>query len=154
ENEPGRATKGAAQALKARVLLYESRWSEAAATAKKVMDSGAYSLFPEYRGLFKLENEGNSEVIWDIQCLQPRFCHGLDNVVTFHVHGEPTKGLVDANDMPDGQTITVTELYNSSNKYEKRDSRSNQTIRSLGYIYNDDIDTREEMYQTGFGTKK
>ena len=41
----GRATKGAALALKARTLLYNSRWAEAAQAAKQVMESGVYQLF-------------------------------------------------------------------------------------------------------------
>lgn len=154
DNEPGRVTKGAAQSLKARVLLYESRWSEAATTAKKVMDSEEYSLFSDYRGLFKLENEGNSEVIWDIQFLQPRFGHGFDNAVTLHSNVAPTKGLVDAYYMEDGRPISESPLYDSSNPYENRDPRLYQTIRLLGYMYNGEIDTRDELDQTGFGTKK
>ena len=153
-NEPGRATKGAAQALKARVLLYESSWSEAAAAAKEVMDSEAYSLFPDYRGLFKLENEGNSEVIWDIQYLMPRFGHAFDNAVTTHSNVAPTKSLVDTYYMIDGQPLTESPLYDPSNPYENRDPRLYQTIRLLGYMYNGEIDTREELDQTGFGTKK
>ncbi|ASW75406.1 hypothetical protein IQ37_02460 [Chryseobacterium piperi] len=43
--EKGRVTKGAALALKARIQLYYNQWSNAAATAKQVMDSGTYSLF-------------------------------------------------------------------------------------------------------------
>lgn len=43
-NEKGRITKGAALALKARVLLYEGRNEEAASTAKEVMALG-YNLF-------------------------------------------------------------------------------------------------------------
>src|SRR5699024_11044034 len=35
DNEPGRATKGAALAFKARVLLYNQRWEDAAEVAKK-----------------------------------------------------------------------------------------------------------------------
>jgi starch-binding outer membrane protein, SusD/RagB family len=56
----GRATKGAALALKARILLYgasplfesAATWSDAAAAAKAVMDLGNYSLHPDYEGLF------------------------------------------------------------------------------------------------------
>ena len=67
----GRATKGAAMALKSRLLLYAASplynagtWSDAAAAAKAVMDLGKYSLFQGgYRELFL--NQDNSEVIFE-----------------------------------------------------------------------------------------
>jgi len=56
----GRATKGAARALKARILLYgasplydgAATWPEAAAAAKAVMDMGKYTLHSDYEDLF------------------------------------------------------------------------------------------------------
>src|SRR5690606_6305121 len=72
----GRATKGAALALKARVLLYyasplnnpsndATRWTNAANAAKAVMDIkelGYYHLHPDYYDLF-FTKAGNKEVI-------------------------------------------------------------------------------------------
>lgn len=153
-NDPGRATKGAALALKARVLLYEGRWEEAANAAQAVMNLEVYSLFPDYRGLFMLENEGNSEVIWDIQFLMPRFGHGFDNAVTLHSNVAPTKELVDAYYMKDGKPISESPLYDPSNPYENRDPRLYQTIRVVGAMYNGEINTADDLDQTGFGTKK
>src|SRR5699024_2696874 len=71
----GRATKGAALSLKARVLLYEAspllnesnnrdKWQAAADAAKEVMDlanEAEYDLYADYRGLFLPENENNQE---------------------------------------------------------------------------------------------
>ena len=59
-SDTGRATRGAALGLKARVLLYEaspllnpendlSKWQAAANAAKAVMDLGIYDLFPDFR---------------------------------------------------------------------------------------------------------
>jgi starch-binding outer membrane protein, SusD/RagB family len=69
-NNIGRVTKGAALALKARTLLYESRWAEAASAAKDVIDLNQYELFPNYRGLFLPQNQNNKEVIFDVQFTQ------------------------------------------------------------------------------------
>src|SRR5690606_4184590 len=59
----GRATKGAAMAIKARALLYRAsplnnpendiqKWRDAANAAKAIIDLNKYSLFPDYRTLF------------------------------------------------------------------------------------------------------
>ena len=48
--EPGRITRGAAHALKARFLLNNEMYSEAAIAAKAVMDSGTYDLFQDANG--------------------------------------------------------------------------------------------------------
>lgn len=154
DNNPGRVTKGAALALKARVLLYEERWNDAASAAKQVMDLNKYSLFPDYRGLFMLGNENNSEIIWDIQFKLPEFGHGYDDAVDRHSNNAPVKELVDAYYMTDGKSIEESSLYDPSDPYENRDPRLYQTVRLLGYNYNGQPDTRAQLDQTGFGTKK
>lgn len=68
----GRATKGAALAMKARMLLYaasplwnpsgtKSKWEAAAKAAEEVMAQG-YTLDPDYKGLFL--NPASSEIIF------------------------------------------------------------------------------------------
>jgi hypothetical protein len=64
----GRATKGAALAIKARVLLNNKKWAEAAAACKEVMDLHTYELYDDYSKLFLPEGEAdNKEVIFAIQ---------------------------------------------------------------------------------------
>lgn len=66
----GRATKGAAQALKAKVLLYNKKYSEAAAIFKQIIDKGNYSLEPEYADLFlpgKGTGDEGPEMIFAVQ---------------------------------------------------------------------------------------
>ena len=70
--ETGRATKGAAMALKSRVLLYAasplhnpsnelSRWEEAAAAAKEIIDSAWYDLEASYSNV--VNNNTSTELI-------------------------------------------------------------------------------------------
>lgn len=66
-NDVGRATHGAAQSLKARVALRNERWATARDAALAVIESGVYSLYPNYVGLFQYEGENSSEVIFDRQ---------------------------------------------------------------------------------------
>jgi starch-binding outer membrane protein, SusD/RagB family len=63
----GRATKGAALAYKAKILLYNQKWTEAAQATKDVMDLKLYDFYPNYSDLFTEAHENNSEVIFDIQ---------------------------------------------------------------------------------------
>lgn len=60
----GRATKGAALGILSWLYLNDKQWDKAAETAKKVIDLKVYDLFPDYTQLFKIENEGNQELIW------------------------------------------------------------------------------------------
>ncbi|WP_416442454.1 RagB/SusD family nutrient uptake outer membrane protein [Leeuwenhoekiella sp. A16] len=94
DSDAGRATLGAALALKGWLELYAasplfnsspalpdpshlisfeskdaSRWAKAAATNKKFIDEygGTYALFQDLPNLWRASNEYNSEVIWDRQ---------------------------------------------------------------------------------------
>ncbi len=67
--EKGRATWGAAMALKGKVLLYNQQYEEAAACFEKVVDSKLYELYPDYENLFKPGGDESSEMIFAIQCI-------------------------------------------------------------------------------------
>jgi hypothetical protein len=62
----GRATKGAALGLHAKVALYQKKWADVLALTNQVIGMG-YSLFPDYEKLFRTANENNSESIFEIQ---------------------------------------------------------------------------------------
>ena len=79
----GRATKGAAQHLLAKVYLTRIRDSNAVADeaaklqagdfanaadyALRVINSGQYSLLPRFADVFDFDNERNAEVVWSVQ---------------------------------------------------------------------------------------
>ncbi|MBR1406699.1 MAG: RagB/SusD family nutrient uptake outer membrane protein [Bacteroidales bacterium] len=63
----GRPSRTAAQALLARVYLHAGQWSNAAVYAKKVIDSGVYSLEEDYAALWDPKNQKSKEFIWSIQ---------------------------------------------------------------------------------------
>ncbi|HET9487778.1 MAG TPA: RagB/SusD family nutrient uptake outer membrane protein, partial [Chryseosolibacter sp.] len=62
----GRATKGAALALHAKVSMYQSNWQQVLDLTNQVMTLG-YSLHPNFEQLFRVENENSSESIFEIQ---------------------------------------------------------------------------------------
>jgi len=63
----GRATKGAALALHAKVAMYEGKWADVLSYTNAVISSGVYSLFPDFEKSFREQNENNSEEIFEIQ---------------------------------------------------------------------------------------
>lgn len=152
--DAGRVTKGTALALKARVLLYNERWGDAAEAAKQVMDLDAYSLFPNYRELFMLANEHNSEVIFNVEALAPKFVNNMDEPIYVLNTPAPLKDLVDAYLMNDGQPISTSPLFDPAHPYENRDPRLHQTIVVIGSKFNGKIVEHANVVNTGFGIKK
>jgi hypothetical protein len=64
----GRATKGAALSLHAKVAMYQAKWADVLNYTNQVMASGVYALFPNFEQSFREPNENNSEEIFEIQC--------------------------------------------------------------------------------------
>lgn len=67
DSNSGRATSGAAMALKGKVLLFNKQYQEAATCFESVVNSGEYALYPNYADLFKPGGDESSEMIFAIQ---------------------------------------------------------------------------------------
>jgi hypothetical protein len=102
----GRATKGAALALHAKVSMYQGKWQQVLDLTNQVMTLG-YSLFPSFEGLFRVENENNQESIFEIQAAlipgnpdasnsQYSQVQGVRGTVGGWGFNVPTQDLVDA----------------------------------------------------------
>lgn len=63
----GRATRGAAGALLAEVHLFQGEFEQAFQQAQTVINSGQYSLFPDYETLFTEAGENSSESVFEVQ---------------------------------------------------------------------------------------
>jgi starch-binding outer membrane protein, SusD/RagB family len=101
----GRATKGAALSLHAKVALYQQKWADVKTYTDQVMGLG-YALFSNYEQLFRIANENCSESVFEIQAAlvdgnpdasnsQYSQVQGVRGTVAgwgFHV---PTQNLVD-----------------------------------------------------------
>jgi len=134
-SQKGRATKGAALAFLGKVYLYQNKFSEAASTLDEVINSGIYSLIPNYNDLFSVANENNSETIFDVQytgleggsygcliCLEGNAAVGFQGIRQYNgpVYGDgnsynlPTQALYDAFSSIDprrGATILDIEAF-------------------------------------------
>ena len=66
-SEAGRATKGAALALAAKINLYAKNYNEVINYVNKVKELGVYSLMPDYEDNFRENTQNNAESVWEIQ---------------------------------------------------------------------------------------
>lgn len=127
--EAGRATKGAALTLKAKVLLYNNKWAEAAVAAKQVMDLGVYELHPNYNELFLTSfNNKTKEVILAHQYAKDLYTHTLCFAYGYYTIGGtssslPLPDLVNSYECKDGLPITESPLYDPMNPWDNRDPR-------------------------------
>ena len=65
--DKGRVTKGAAQALLAKMYMQQRKWAEASALFATIIGSNTYSLVPNYLDNFTETNENNSESVFEVQ---------------------------------------------------------------------------------------
>lgn len=139
--ETGRATKGAAMALKARALLYAasplhnpendlSRWQAAAVAAKDIIDLGEYSLESNYSANFN--NNQSAELIFGKRQGPTNGLERRNFPVGFEGGNTgtcPTQNLIDAYDMKlTGLPITIDPFYDPEDPYTGRDPRLYQTV--------------------------
>ncbi|MBV6642658.1 MAG: RagB/SusD family nutrient uptake outer membrane protein [Cyclobacteriaceae bacterium] len=66
-SDMGRATKGAAQALKGKIHMFRGDYADARTELNKVVASNEYSLVDRWLDNFEAENENNSESILEVQ---------------------------------------------------------------------------------------
>ena len=123
----GRATKGAAYALRGKVYLYNRQWEEAIADFEEIVynrtaDYG-YSLHPDYDGLFRLYNGSHSpEMIFSIQSIDGNTAGYALNIVGYYGNKStmrliasncivPSVTLVDMYENADGSTFDWDEVF-------------------------------------------
>ncbi|WP_207533585.1 RagB/SusD family nutrient uptake outer membrane protein [Desertivirga arenae] len=154
--DKGRITKGAAIALKARVMLYEGNWQEVVNACSLLMDNtsnGTYGLFNSYEGLFLPQNENNNEVILDMQYvpllrtwsnffdLAPLSTGARVNVMA------PTQELVDSYLTLNGKKIGESGSgYDENNPYINRDPRLTYTVVYHGYQWKEASGNAKTIY--------
>ena len=63
----GRITRGAAQALLLKALVWQQRWTEAQTTAEEIINSNEYQLVADYATIFTQAGENNAESVFEIQ---------------------------------------------------------------------------------------
>ena len=145
----GHATKGAALALKSRVLLYAasplyvdfgdideankpsdaSLWKAAADAAKAVIDLNQYELAASYGDLFKNDFQ-NKEYIFVRRYAADAGFERSNFPVSFGGKGgtNPSQNLVDDYEMLDGTPFDWNDPAKAAQPYENRDARLAATV--------------------------
>ncbi|TDE01263.1 RagB/SusD family nutrient uptake outer membrane protein [Flavobacterium hiemivividum] len=117
--EKGRASKGAAYALLAKVNLYQKNWQKVVDNADLVT---GYSIVPNYASMFRLVGENDAESIFEI--------HGTGSVPAKGIAGySNTQGARGAGGWGWGFNTPSESLVNA---YEPGDVRKNATIIFAG----------------------
>ncbi len=114
----GRATRGAAQTLLAKVYLTKKQYADAATLLKSVITSGNYKLYANFSDVFALANENGAESIFEIQYKSG----GLGEGSTFAADFIPqnSNSLIGGVGSALGNNEPTADLYNS---YEPADKR-------------------------------
>jgi hypothetical protein len=121
----GRATKGAALALHAKVAMYQKKWQDVLNYTNQVINSGVYSLFPNYYQMFRYANENCSESIFEIQC---DYVPGNDDINSSQY--SQVQGDRDAS--PSAGWGFNVPTQNLVDEFETGDPRKNATIMFAG----------------------
>lgn len=128
--QPGRPTKYSAMALAARAYLQELKYAEAKPLLDNIINSGKFSLMPNFFDNYRIEKNNNSESIFEIQAsvndmneslnaemgIGLNWPHGSDIGMCCGFH-QPSQNLanafkVDANGLPLFDTFNNVDLAN------------------------------------------
>ncbi|WP_338357769.1 RagB/SusD family nutrient uptake outer membrane protein [Yeosuana marina] len=131
-NFDGRATKGFADALLAKLYLYQAsesnsqeKYTASLAKSEEVINSGVYTLVPSYKTLFSLEGNNSTESIFEVQQLVTESGQTFSN--NYYV-SQGVRGT-GAWDLGWGFNVPTQTLVDA---YETGDPRKNETILVSG----------------------
>lgn len=137
--ELGRASKGAAYALRCKIALHNSLWQEAISSAQKVMALN-YELAANYESLFKnAEQRSTKEVLFSLQYLYQYGNYGVNGVTTRMGKGYsskiPSQSLIDSYECTDGLSIDKSPLYSPAEPFKNRDPRLHYSCVVPGAVF-------------------
>lgn len=118
----GRATRGAANTLLGLVYLTNGQKAEAATALRRVIDSGGFSLVPDYTDLWGIENENNAESIFELQYK----AGGTDTGSQFTDYYTPFGGSggVGAGNAPQNLAEGIENIYDVQHGIPEEDERA------------------------------
>lgn len=113
----GRATKGAAQTLLAKVYLTRNDWQQALSLLNDVITSGQYDLLNNFADVFSVDNKNNKESIFEVQFDKTIEGQG-------YMGGDPLITGSDVNNLPSANLLKLFE--------ENPDDRKEASVINLG----------------------
>jgi hypothetical protein len=131
-SQVGRATKGAAQGLLAKVYLYLKDYQKAYDLAKAVHDGGKYALGADYNIVFREAGNNSSESLFEVQTGRNTTCDAISKLYSNGQGPRATiswrnnvNGVQYDGDLGFGLNNPSADLANA---YEPDDPRKNATI--------------------------
>ncbi|MGZ0015966.1 RagB/SusD family nutrient uptake outer membrane protein [Yeosuana sp. AK3] len=124
-NFVGRVTKGFADALLAKLYLYQENYAASLAKSEEVISSGIYALEPSYKTLFNRDGNNSIESIFEIQQFVTESGQNFSN--NYYV-SQGVRGT-GAWDLGWGFNVPTQNLVDA---YELNDPRKNETILVSG----------------------
>ncbi len=123
-NERGRVSKFAAQALLAKILMYQQKWGQSKSLCDQIINSNQFSLNSNYANIWREQGEFSNESIWEINAIADNPPKGLQQYT--EVQGMRGAGL---GDFGWGFNVPSQDLVNA---YEPGDLRKAATILVSG----------------------
>jgi hypothetical protein len=120
----GHVTRESAQAMLAKVFMYQQKWPEVQSLTDAVINSGQYQLLPDYATLWRQAGDNSIESLFEIQT--GKFNNAnlkIDNYTASQ--GPRTGGAGGWDDLGWGFDTPTTSLVNA---YEPNDKRKDATI--------------------------
>lgn len=145
----GQVGKPAAQALKARLLIYDAftngsyhpggaapdvaKLTVVRDLCKDIMANSGHSLSPVFENVFRQKTQATSpEIIFSTIFLEPNVCVFTDLFYADWYAVSPLPSFVADFECTDGLLPTVSPLYNPANKLANRDPRLTATVFNPG----------------------
>jgi starch-binding outer membrane protein, SusD/RagB family len=130
----GHVVKGTALGLKAKVLMHNNRWQEAAESANLVIQSKIFKLSTDFQNMFLTRGQTtNTEIMFSARYLNPdRFSAESPDMKYGNAAAlNGSQGLVDEFECTDGLSIAKSPLYDPKDYKKNRDPRLNYAIRDI-----------------------
>jgi tetratricopeptide (TPR) repeat protein len=137
DQEPGRATSGAAKTLLGNVYVVLQNWGAAETILKEVVNSGEYTLVPNYADVYTTTNKNNSESVFEVQYRQGQDGYSSNFIYSFFpmpmTAAEVTAAMASYGVTPTGIGALTQEGFNIPSPelvaaYEPGDLRKDASI--------------------------
>ncbi|WP_298737471.1 RagB/SusD family nutrient uptake outer membrane protein [uncultured Chitinophaga sp.] len=112
-----RANKGMAASVLAKFYLNTRQWQKAADACRQVMNFNYYGLFPAYQDMFRVENEGNKEMIM----VHP--CRNQEGFGNWYTAGALPQNFKTSSQIP--EFVWTTAMANFATQYRMRSAFTN-----------------------------
>ena len=116
----GRATKGAAKAILAKVYLTLGKWQECSDLCKEVINSNQYALWDDFADVFKIANRGGKEAIFSVGFGDAGGAIIFWEVGQFNVRLLPPQLSVEGVQNSQGWQLPTQNLYDNYDAADRR----------------------------------